>query len=43
MIACWKAYWIMRGVEAYLIRIQDSASLAIVTPIVDSFEREQAQ
>jgi hypothetical protein len=38
----WKAYWIMRGVEAYLCRIGDTTARELVTSIVDALEREQS-
>lgn len=43
-MSTWKAYWIMRNVEAYLIgHSSDADALAIVSKLVDLFEREQAK
>ena len=37
----WKAYWIVRAVEVYLIRHSvDEQARELVTAIVDEFERE---
>lgn len=39
-MAPWKAYWIMRGVEAYLIRTHDSDATELVSQIINQFEYE---
>jgi len=40
MIPRWKGYWILRGVEAYLIRSGDTASQELVTALIDKLEKE---
>lgn len=41
-MATWKAYWIMRGVEAYLIRTHDYDATELVSQIINQFEYEMA-
>ena len=38
----WKAYWIMRAVEKYLV-LRDPIACAMVTHIVNEFERNMSR